>query len=244
MIATKTIDQLMRLMTSDMLIFNRKEAGEMIEISLILLNNITKLDAGVRDLLQETEEEYLHGFYISKLTTLFFDPNMDDQTRWIGNIFTNVTRVEFGRKVFMAQNINQKLIPLICDKNELKRSGILKTFINLLHRDGVPKELISGGVLDYIFSQVQKEPIVAIRRLLVECIYLMVDVKDVLGQKKYTGVFQRLMLNEPNEEIKELMQRILKHVGPEEDGQYLRFENVPDDEESKSSEKTDEVDID
>lgn len=88
----KVVETIMKLLTSELKQFKKEEKSEIIEISLILLNNVTKKEDAARELLQENDETK-KGFYVSKMMMLLFDPEYIEKQRWILNIFTNIARV-------------------------------------------------------------------------------------------------------------------------------------------------------
>lgn len=54
----------------------------------------------------------------------------------------------------------------------------------------------------------------------------MSDNKEILGDKKYYCVLENMVKVEKNEEIKSLIETIMKKVKVEEEGQFIHLENV------------------
>lgn len=96
----------------------------------------------------------------------------------------------------------------------------------MLHQENYYKEFIKTGVLDFLFSQIEKEPQNTILKAYLECIYNMSDEKEILGEKRYFCVLENMVKNVKDEEIKGLIESVMKKVRIEEEGQFIHLENV------------------
>mgnify|MGYP007011699971 CR=1 FL=1 len=73
-----------------------KDKAETIQLTSILLNNLTQQTPGSKQLLQ-IDDEMMSGYFLAKLTEAFLNfaekPDLVDKVKFIPNILINVTRV-------------------------------------------------------------------------------------------------------------------------------------------------------
>eukprot|EP00249_Psilotum_nudum_P003398 c16789_g1_i1 orf=254-1255(+) len=99
------------------------------ELLILLLANLTQLESGTGQLLQEREN--VEGLYMRKLVRLFTNSSegnkgVKDQYEHIASILVNVTRFEAGRKLLLEPKIGLlKQILLQTDSgNVIRRKGV------------------------------------------------------------------------------------------------------------------------
>jgi hypothetical protein len=130
--------------------------SKLMPLYIMLLSNVTRVEAGARKLLNLDDDVSLKGYYVSKLLPLFLsEPTPSSKTQlpmqselaaagtdrnaWLGGILVNATTLTEGREIFTdKENRFLKLfIPQFSSKNPLRRRASLGVVRNCLfdHKD-------------------------------------------------------------------------------------------------------------
>ncbi|KAG9451274.1 hypothetical protein H6P81_011239 [Aristolochia fimbriata] len=101
---------------------------------VMLLVNLTQLDAGSASLLQIGDEK-MHGLYISRLVRAFSRSSTDakeDPFEQVGYILVNVTKLKEGRKLLLdpKRSLLKQVIPQFDSTNPLRKKGVSGTLRN------------------------------------------------------------------------------------------------------------------
>ncbi|KAF5739245.1 ARM repeat superfamily protein isoform 1 [Tripterygium wilfordii] len=101
---------------------------------VMLLVNLTQLDAGISAILQ-TEDEKMRGLYIMKLVRSFCrssDDTSDDPFDHVGSILVNISKQEAGRAMFLdpKQGLLKQILRQFDSASSLRRKGVSGTIRN------------------------------------------------------------------------------------------------------------------
>ncbi|GMY26013.1 protein HGH1 homolog [Fagus crenata] len=101
---------------------------------VMLLVNLTQLDAGIASLLQ-TEDEKMHGLYVMKLVRSFCrssSETRDDPFEHVGSILVNISKQEAGRKLFLEpkRGLLKQIIRQFDSSSPLRKKGVSGTVRN------------------------------------------------------------------------------------------------------------------
>ncbi|KAK6931222.1 Protein HGH1 N-terminal [Dillenia turbinata] len=101
---------------------------------VMLLVNLTQLDAGISSLLQ-TEDEKLHGLYVMKLVRSFctsLDGKNDDPFEHVGSILVNISKSGAGRKILLdpKRGLVKQIIRQFDSTSLLRKKGVSGTIRN------------------------------------------------------------------------------------------------------------------
>lgn len=101
---------------------------------VMLLVNLTQLDAGIASLLQ-VEDEKMQGLYVMKLVRSFCrspDENQDDPFEHVGSILVNISKKEAGRKILLdpKRGLLKQIIMQFDSTNPLRKKGVSGTIRN------------------------------------------------------------------------------------------------------------------
>lgn len=101
---------------------------------VMLLVNLTQLDAGIASLLQ-VEDEKMQGLYVMKLVRSFCrspDENQDDPFELVGSILVNISKKEAGRKILLdpKRGLLKQIIMQFDSTNPLRKKGVSGTIRN------------------------------------------------------------------------------------------------------------------
>jgi hypothetical protein len=106
----------------------QNEEHELGELDILLLNNLTRLEEGSRQLLQVGES--LEGFYLEKLVELLVSKRGDekkDPYAWIARVLMNVSQLPEARKILLDEkrDIFKDLLKDIQHRNPIRKRAIL-----------------------------------------------------------------------------------------------------------------------
>jgi hypothetical protein len=109
------------------------EEHELGELDILLLNNLTRLEEGSRQLLQVGES--LEGFYLEKLVELLVSKRGDekkDPYAWIARVLMNVSQLPEARKILLDEkrDIFKDLLKDIQHRNPIRKRAILGAIKN------------------------------------------------------------------------------------------------------------------
>ncbi|KAB1208043.1 hypothetical protein CJ030_MR7G000827 [Morella rubra] len=95
---------------------------------VMLLVNLTQLDAGTASLLQ-TEDEKMHGLYVMKLVRSFCQTSgetNDDPFEHVGSILVNISKQEAGRKLLLdpKRGLLKQIIRQFDSSSPLRKKGV------------------------------------------------------------------------------------------------------------------------
>ncbi|GAB4839991.1 hypothetical protein Ancab_020700 [Ancistrocladus abbreviatus] len=101
---------------------------------VMLLVNLTQLDAGITSLLQ-TEDEKMHGLYVMKLVRSFCtstNGKKGDPFEHVGSILVNISKMEAGRKFLLdpKRGLLKQIIRQFDSTSALWKKGVLGTIRN------------------------------------------------------------------------------------------------------------------
>lgn len=101
---------------------------------VMLLVNLTQLDAGIDSLLQ-TGDDKMHGLYVMKLVRSFctsLDENKGDPFGHVGSVLVNISKKEAGRKLLLDPNrgLLKQIIRQFDSTNPLRKQGVSGTIRN------------------------------------------------------------------------------------------------------------------
>ncbi|XP_057542501.1 uncharacterized protein LOC130820952 isoform X1 [Amaranthus tricolor] len=101
---------------------------------VMLLVNLTQLDAGIASLLQ-AEDEKLQGLYVKKLVRSFCrspDENQGDPFEHVGSILVNISKKEAGRKILLdpKSGLLKQIIMQFDSTSLLRKQGVSGTIRN------------------------------------------------------------------------------------------------------------------
>uniref|UniRef100_A0A2N9ELY8 Protein HGH1 homolog n=1 Tax=Fagus sylvatica TaxID=28930 RepID=A0A2N9ELY8_FAGSY len=101
---------------------------------VMLLVNLTQLDAGIASLLQ-TEDEKMHGLYVMKLVRSFCrssSETRDDPFEHVGSILVNISKQEAGRKLLLEpkRGLLKQIIRQFDSSSPLRKKGVSGTVRN------------------------------------------------------------------------------------------------------------------
>eukprot|EP01027_Heterolobosea_sp_BB2_P007309 GEZU01010893.1.p1 GENE.GEZU01010893.1~~GEZU01010893.1.p1 ORF type:complete len:259 (+),score=94.70 GEZU01010893.1:109-885(+) len=138
-----------------------ENAKKVLELCFILLANVTQQSEGIERLLKAKKgDKYeFNELYIRKLLYYFFSPrysnmlNADlDHSKWIGNVLTNISRVEAGRSFIVdgeKKNLEvfKQFVPLLEAENAVRRGGAAGTIRNCLFLDAKHEAILKETTL-------------------------------------------------------------------------------------------------
>ncbi|XP_021722906.1 protein HGH1 homolog isoform X1 [Chenopodium quinoa] len=101
---------------------------------VMLLVNLTQLDAGIASLLQ-VEDEKVQGLYVMKLVRSFCrspDGSKDDPFEHVGSILVNISKKEAGRKILLdpKRGLLKQIIMQFDSTSLLRKRGVSGTIRN------------------------------------------------------------------------------------------------------------------
>ncbi|KAL3336957.1 hypothetical protein AABB24_029569 [Solanum stoloniferum] len=110
-----------------------KQDCEIISLLIMLLVNLTQLDAGIDSLLQSADEK-MHGLYVMKLVRSFCSSSCDgkvDPFEHVASVLVNISKKEHGRKLLLDQKrCLLKQIVRNDSKSLLRKRGVAGTIRN------------------------------------------------------------------------------------------------------------------
>ncbi|KAJ8445461.1 hypothetical protein Cgig2_031274 [Carnegiea gigantea] len=111
-----------------------KPESAITRLLVMLLVNLTQLDAGISSLLQ-VEDEKMHGLYVMKLVRSFCrSPNekQGDPFEHVGSILVNISKMEAGRKFLLdpKRGLLKQIIMQFDSKSSLRKKGVSGTIRN------------------------------------------------------------------------------------------------------------------
>lgn len=111
-----------------------KPGSTITRLLVMLLVNLTQLDAGISSLLQ-IEDEKMHGLYVMKLARSFCrSPNekQGDPFEHVGSILVNISKMEAGRKILLdpKRGLLKQIIMQFDSKSPLRKKGVAGTIRN------------------------------------------------------------------------------------------------------------------
>ncbi|KMT07083.1 hypothetical protein BVRB_6g154100 [Beta vulgaris subsp. vulgaris] len=101
---------------------------------VMLLVNLTQLDAGIASLLQ-VEDEKMQGLYVMKLVRSFCrspDENQGDPFEHVGSILVNISKKEAGRKILLdpKRGLLKQIIMQFDSTSPVRKKGVSGTIRN------------------------------------------------------------------------------------------------------------------
>ncbi|KAI9111794.1 hypothetical protein K1719_017484 [Acacia pycnantha] len=101
---------------------------------VMLLVNLTQLDAGSASLLQ-TDDDKVHGLYVMKLVRSFCrttHESHDDPFEHVGSILVNISKQQAGRKLLLdpKRGLLKQIIRQFDSNSSLRRKGVFGTLHN------------------------------------------------------------------------------------------------------------------
>lgn len=113
----------------------QNEEHQLGELDVLLLNNLTRLEEGSRQLLQVGEE--MEGFYLEKLLEIMVSKRGDekkDSYAWIGRVLMNATQLAEARRIILDEqrNIFKDLLKDIQSRNLIRKRAVLGVIKYLL----------------------------------------------------------------------------------------------------------------
>lgn len=129
--AAKMIEMGMVRIAMDMLYKSDSDSRGLL---VMLLVNLTQLDAGIDSLLQ-TGDDKMHGLYVMKLVRSFctsLDENKGDPFGHVGSVLVNISKKEAGRKLLLDPNrgLLKQIIRQFDSTNPLRKQGVSGTIRN------------------------------------------------------------------------------------------------------------------
>ncbi|KAL8161519.1 hypothetical protein V2J09_013008, partial [Rumex salicifolius] len=105
-----------------------KQVPFVARLLVMLLVNLTQLDAGVTSLLQ-TEEEKMHGLYIMKLVRSFCTSPKEgkgDHFEHVGSVLVNISKAEPGRKLLLdpKRGLLKQIIMQFDSTSLIRKKGV------------------------------------------------------------------------------------------------------------------------
>lgn len=109
------------------------EEHQLGELDVLLLNNLTRLEEGSRQLLQVGES--LEGFYLEKLVEILVSKRGDerkDPYAWIARVLMNVSQLPEARKILLDEkrDIFKDLLKDIQHRNPIRKRAVLGAIKN------------------------------------------------------------------------------------------------------------------
>ncbi|EXB43459.1 hypothetical protein L484_006521 [Morus notabilis] len=104
------------------------------QLLVMLLVNLTQLDAGITSLLQ-TEDEKMQGLYVMKLVRSFCrssSETSEDAFEHVGSILVNISNQEAGRKLLLdpKRGLLKQIVRQFDSSSSLRRKGVFGTIRN------------------------------------------------------------------------------------------------------------------
>lgn len=104
------------------------------QLLVMLLVNLTQLDAGITSLLQ-TEDEKIQGLYVMKLVRSFCrssSETSEDAFEHVGSILVNISKQEAGRKLLLdpKRGLLKQIVRQFDSTSSLRRKGVFGTLRN------------------------------------------------------------------------------------------------------------------
>ncbi|XP_004511210.1 uncharacterized protein [Cicer arietinum] len=123
----------MRLVETTMDVLYKPECC-VTRLLVMLLVNVTQLDAGIASLLQ-TEDEKVRGLYVMKLVRSFCRTtyeNDDDSFEHVGSILVNITKQREGRELLLdpKRGLLKQIIRQFDSNSSLRKKGVSGTIRN------------------------------------------------------------------------------------------------------------------
>ncbi|KAM7464525.1 hypothetical protein LguiA_032646 [Lonicera macranthoides] len=130
-LAEKMVDMGMIQIATDMLY---KKDSEITRLLVMLLVNLTQLDAGIDSLLQSGDEK-MHGLNVLKLVRSFctsFNENKGDPFEHVGSVLVNISKREAGRKLLLdpKRGLLKQIIRQFDSTSSLRKKGVSGTIRN------------------------------------------------------------------------------------------------------------------
>eukprot|EP01024_Parvocaulis_polyphysoides_P027486 TRINITY_DN2490_c0_g1_i2.p1 TRINITY_DN2490_c0_g1~~TRINITY_DN2490_c0_g1_i2.p1 ORF type:complete len:344 (-),score=55.60 TRINITY_DN2490_c0_g1_i2:55-1035(-) len=158
------------------------------DLLVMLLSNLTVEEEGARKLLQ-LDNERLQGLNLQILLKFFMGEIQDkqnDKYEHISNIFTNVTRIEEGRKILLKSGTGffQSMVKQLQSQNDIRRRGCAATIRNCCFTaedDGTLEEIISDSqtlqeLLVPINGREPKEEDESVRESIAEAVMMLCEI--------------------------------------------------------------------
>ncbi|CAA0823864.1 ARM repeat superfamily protein [Striga hermonthica] len=111
-----------------------KQGCEITQLLVMLLVNLTQLDAGIESLLQQ-EDEKMCGLYIMKLVRSFCtspSENKGDPFEHVASVLVNISKKEAGRKLLLdpKRGLLKQIIRQFDSPSPLRKKGVSGTIRN------------------------------------------------------------------------------------------------------------------
>ncbi|CAK9183753.1 unnamed protein product [Ilex paraguariensis] len=130
-LGAKMVERGMIKMAMDMLY---KPDSGIIHLLVMLLVNLSQLDAGIDSLIQSGDEK-MHGLYVMKLVRSFCtssDDKKGDSFEHVGSVLVNITKKEAGRKLILdpKRGLLKQIIRQFDSTSTLRKKGVSGTIRN------------------------------------------------------------------------------------------------------------------
>ncbi|OIT30330.1 PREDICTED: protein HGH1 homolog [Nicotiana attenuata] len=112
-----------------------KQDCEITTLLIMLLVNLTQLDAGIDSLLQSADEK-MHGLYVMKLVRSFClssDEGEGDPFEHVASVLVNISKKELGRKLLLDPKrgpLIKQIVQQFHSKSLLRKKGVAGTIRN------------------------------------------------------------------------------------------------------------------
>ncbi|XP_065861419.1 uncharacterized protein [Euphorbia lathyris] len=111
-----------------------KPDSSITRLLVMLLVNLTQLDAGISSLLQ-TGDEKMHGLFVMKLVRSFCQSSSetkDDPFDHVGSILVNISQKEAGRKMLLdpKRGLLKQIVRQFDSRSPLRKKGVYGTIRN------------------------------------------------------------------------------------------------------------------
>lgn len=111
-----------------------KQDSEITRLLVMLLVNLTQLDAGIECLIQSGDEN-MHGLHVMKLVRSFctsFNEKKGDPFEHVGSVLVNISKKEAGRKLLLdpKRGLLKQIIRQFDSSNPLRKKGVSGTIRN------------------------------------------------------------------------------------------------------------------
>ncbi|ELR20443.1 uncharacterized protein ACA1_195250 [Acanthamoeba castellanii str. Neff] len=207
------------------------EEHQLGELDVLLLNNLTRLEEGSRQLLQVGES--LEGFYLEKLVEILVSKRGDerkDPYAWIARVLMNVSQLPEARKILLDEkrDIFKDLLKDIQHRNPIRKRAVLGAIKNCCFEQRKHAWLLAEdkvNILPYLLYPLlgpnkMREEDVESRKLLVEALTLLTGTRrgrDFMRAKKAYPIVRDAHRVEDNEAIGELYFILVDHLMRDEE---------------------------
>ncbi|TYK07746.1 protein HGH1-like protein isoform X2 [Cucumis melo var. makuwa] len=152
------------------------------QLLVMLLVNLTQLDAGIASLLQ-TGDDKMQGLYVMKIVRSFCrsaSESSDDPFEHVASILVNISKKEAGRKLLLDPNrgLLKQIIRQYDSNSQLRKNGVFGTLRNCCFEaeDQLQNLLL---IAEFLWPALLL-PVAAIKRLHWSCILEREEMEDAV----------------------------------------------------------------